>query len=207
MPVRLDLGIAPADEAANRAALALREGKVVLLPAEGVYGYHALASRDSAVARIRTLKGDARLGFIGLIARPEDAGLMARVEPAAQKLIDAHWPGPLTLVLEAAPDCDQALRAADGTVALRCPGSAFLRAVVFGSGGVVLSSSANAPGRPAAVRLEEAPSGGVDLMVDGGTLSGVPSTIARVERGRVKVLRAGAVPIPEGSLDGPRNGP
>ena len=82
---------------------------------------------------------------------------------------------------------------ADGTVALRCPGSAFLRAVVADAGGIVLSTSANAPGEPPRIRPEGAIAEGADLVVDQGALSGAPSTVVAIEGDVVRVLREGAV--------------
>ena len=190
-------------DAVERAAATLRGGGIALLPAEGVYGLHALAGSGPAVARLRALKErtPAR-GFIGLVASPGDLGRYAEADAAALKLVEAHWPGPLTLVLEARGDAAPALRAADGTIALRCPGSELLRQVVARAGGLVLSTSANEPGDPPAVRAEAVPEAVYDVGIDAGPLSGVPSTIARVRAGRVEVLRAGAVSIAEPPLDG-----
>jgi L-threonylcarbamoyladenylate synthase len=87
------------------------------------------------------------------------------------------------------------MRNPDGTIALRCPGSAFLRATVAGAGGIVLSTSANRPGEPAMIAPEEFLVEFVDLVVDGGTLSGTPSTVVSVVGDRVNVLRPGSVRI------------
>jgi L-threonylcarbamoyladenylate synthase len=196
-PVRLRLGDLPEEETARRAAFVLRRGGIALLPAEGVYGFHAAASSRVAVGRIVRLKGRSdRAGFIGLIARPEDASRWARVEDAAERLIRAHWPGALTLVLDALPEAPAALRSADGTIALRCPGSSFLRAVVVAlDAGPVVSTSANTPGTVPATRVEDAPPGMVELVVDGGALAGTPSTVVRVSGSGIQVLRSGAVAI------------
>ncbi len=119
------------EQAAARAAAVLRAGGIALLPAEGVYGLHALAADASAVERLRALKPRAAgRGFIGLIARPEDLKTWAKAEARASSLARAHWPGALTLVLEASPAVPASLRTPEQTVALRCPGSVFLRAVV-----------------------------------------------------------------------------
>lgn len=196
-PVRLRLGELSEEEIARRAADVLREGGIALLPAEGVYGYHAAAFSQVAVDRIVGLKGRSdRAGFIGLIARPEDARRWAGVEGTAERLMRAHWPGALTLVLDALPEAPAALRSADGTIALRCPGSSFLRAVVAAlDAGPVLSTSANTPGTAPATRVEDAPLGVVELVVDGGAVAGTPSTVVRVSGSGIQVLRSGAVAI------------
>jgi len=204
VPERIVLGADTRDQAVARAAGLLREGQVALLPAEGLYGYHALAwtlggSREGT-DRLEALKprGPGK-GWIALVARPADAyRWIASVPAPAAVLIHAHWPGALTLVLPAGPALPAALVGPDGTVALRCPGSEFLRAVVLAAGGLVISTSANEPGAPppaSAPAADRVPDG-VALVVDAGTLSGESSTVARVEGERVIVLRRGAVALP-----------
>ncbi len=169
------------------------------MPAEGVYGFHVLASGAGTVERLRALKPrEAGRGFIGLLARPEDLGTWAKAEGRALSLARAHWPGALTLVLEASPAVPASLRTPEGTVALRCPGSAFLRSVVEAAGGLVISTSVNAPGEPPLIRPEGPLTERVDLVVDQGELSGVPSTVVEVVRNRIRVLREGSVRVTGG---------
>lgn len=187
-------------EAVRRAGATLKQGGIAILPAEGLYGYHALAASAAGIARLEALKprGPGK-GWIGLVARPGDAYRWIAALPApAATLIQAHWPGPLTLVLDAGPSVPPALVGPENTVALRCPGSAFLREAILAAGGLVLSTSANPPGSPPAALVpgpESIPEE-VLLVVDSGPLSGTPSTVVRVVGERVIVLREGAVPLP-----------
>ncbi|HET9253005.1 MAG TPA: L-threonylcarbamoyladenylate synthase [Candidatus Eisenbacteria bacterium] len=193
-PVRLRLGELPDEEIARRAADVLLRGGVALLPAEGVYGFHVSAASPAAVKRILELKGRSdRVGFIGLIADPVDAARWARVDAKVEGLMLRYWPGALTIVLEALPEAPAVLCSERGTIALRCPGVPFLRSTARRTGGPLLSTSANAPGHPSAIRLEDAPSGVAELAVDGGALSGTPSTLVRISGGEVEILRPGAV--------------
>ena len=201
-PVRLRLEELPEDEVARRAADVLRQGGIALLPAEGVYGFHAWCLSSPALERIQAMKGRGdRVGFIGLIERPEDAARWARIPPEADALIRKHWPGALTIVFDALPAAPPALYSETGTIALRCPGSSLLRGIVRWSGGPLLSTSANASGQPAAVRVEDAPPGMADLEVDGGMLSGAPSTLVRVSGGVIHVIRQGAVTLGSAGAD------
>ncbi|HET9939552.1 MAG TPA: Sua5/YciO/YrdC/YwlC family protein [Candidatus Eisenbacteria bacterium] len=200
--VRLAIGAHPDADLIARAAAALLEDKVALLPAEGVYGFHARASSAIAIERIRALKRDPRAGFIGLIAEPGDLERWAHASPHALELARRYWPGALTLVLDARPEAPESLRSESGTIALRCPGSDLLRGVVQGVGEPVLSTSANRSGEPPALRADDAPSGVADLIVDGGVLDGRPSTLVRVGPKGVEILRQGAVRLGDGSLDG-----
>jgi L-threonylcarbamoyladenylate synthase len=202
---RIVLGAATRDEAVARAAAALRDGFIALLPAEGLYGYHALASSEAGVARLQSVKPRAGgKGWIGLVARPADAyRWIASLPGSAASLIHAHWPGALTLVLPAGPAVPPSLVGPEGSVALRCPGSEFLRAVVLAAGGLVISTSANPPGEPPAARSSHAGlAPEIALAVDAGDLSGEPSTVVRFDRERPIILRPGAV-----RLDGAEGGP
>ena len=184
-------------EVIEAAVRVLNSGGVALLPAEGLYGFHALASDERGVGRLKVLKPrDSAKSYIGLLARAEEVERWAAsVDPRALTLIRAYWPGALTVVLQASPLVPASLRSEDGTVALRVPGNPFLADVVARCEGLVLSTSANAPGAPPAVEVGGSLPDQVDLAVDQGRLSGVPSTIVRVERGVISVLRQGAVRI------------
>jgi L-threonylcarbamoyladenylate synthase len=193
------------DAATARAAAVLNAGGIAILPAEGLYGFHARPDLPAAIDRLREIKPrESGRGWIGLIAATEDlARYAAPPIDRAESLARRHWPGPLTLVVPASLRAPRSLVADDGTVALRCPGSEFLRSVVQASGGILLSTSANAPGAPAPASPERLREEGVDLLVDAGPLSGIPSTVARVEGSDVRILRDGAVRLGEAPLDGP----
>ena len=190
------LDAATRDGAIARAAAALRDGAVALLPAEGLYGYHALASSERGMERLQALKprGEGK-GWIGLVARPADAyRWIASLPGSAASLIQAHWPGALTLVLPASRGVPTSLVGPGGQVALRCPGNEFLRAVVLAAGGLVISTSANAPGEAPAVRSSQSEiPAEITLVVDAGELSGEPSTVVRFDGERPIILRQGAV--------------
>ena len=185
------------EEAIAAAAQVLRDGGVALLPAEGVYGLHARADLPAAVARLGAVKPrDAGKGTIALIPAPADLERWsADPDPAARELAAAHWPGALTLVLPAAPGVPTAALGPDGTVALRCPGSALLREIVARASGLVLSTSANEPGGPPARTALHPLAGRVDLVLDAGPLPGTTSTVVSVRDGAVRVLRRGAVHV------------
>ncbi len=193
------------DAAVALAAAVLNAGGIAILPAEGLYGFHARPDLPAAVDRLKRIKPrEGGRGWIGLITSTEDlARYAAPPIDRAGSLARRHWPGPLTLVVPASPGAPRSLVADDGTVALRCPGSEFLRAVVRSCGGILLSTSANAPGAPAPASPERLREDGIDLLVEAGALSGIPSTVARVKGSDVRVLREGAVRLGEAALDGP----
>ncbi len=196
---RILLGGADSNAVA-RAAAVLDAGGIAVLPAEGLYGYHVRPDRPVALERLDALKPrEGRRGWIGLIADPGALALYASpVPPRAQALALEYWPGPLTIVVAASSAVPASLQGENGTVALRCPGSDLLRAIVRSCGGLLISTSANAPGAPPPARPEDVPLAGIDLILDGGPLSGVPSTIVRVTGDELRILREGAIRLGEG---------
>ncbi|HEU4726175.1 MAG TPA: L-threonylcarbamoyladenylate synthase [Candidatus Eisenbacteria bacterium] len=194
--------VALADPASWRAAAVeagahLARGGVALLPAEGLYGFHVRADLPAALDRLQVLKPrEPGRGWIVLLAEPRvPAAWGPALDGKAAALAREHWPGALTLVVPAAPDAPPDVLAGDGTVALRCPGSDFLRAVIAAAGGPLVTTSANRPGAPPPSDFESADREGVSIAVDAGPLSGLASTVAQVDGSTVRVLRSGAVRI------------
>lgn len=184
-------------DALTEAAAALGRGEVALLPAEGLYGYHVRADLPDALARLQAMKpraGDR--GWILLLAEPRlPASWGASLEGRTAELAASHWPGPLTLVVAAPPGLPPALQTSDRTVAVRCPGSDFLRALLAAVDAPLVSTSANRPGGAPPASLGACELEGVGYAVDGGALSGLPSTLVRVDGSTVRVLRSGALKV------------
>ncbi|MBD3237066.1 MAG: hypothetical protein GF330_10205, partial [Candidatus Eisenbacteria bacterium] len=160
------------------------------------YGLHVGAWRPPARARLREIKSAREgRGFILLIADPGQLDDWVAARPGVTcALIEAAWPGPLTLVLPAREGVPEDLRVR-GSLALRCPASPLLRATLHRLPGPLLSTSANRSGEPPPARYEQvAPEirEACDLRVDGGQLCGEGSTILRPEPdGSLRLLRAG----------------
>src|SRR6476619_7535448 len=109
--------------ALQRAAAELAAGALVAFPTETVYGLGARADDDAAVGRIFAAKG--RPADHPLIVHVRDVGaaqaFAAEWPPAAQKLADAFWPGPLTLIVPRRADMGTASAAGQSSIGLRCP--------------------------------------------------------------------------------------
>lgn len=182
-----------------RAVALLRSGQPVALPTETVYGLAAPAADAEAVARIYAAKG--RPSFNPLIVHVAGAAMartLVETGPAAEALIDRYWPGALTLVLPLRPGAPVAGLVTAGlpTLAVRVPAHPVMQAVIAAVGPVA-APSANASGRISATRAGHvlgSLEGRIRLILDAGpTSSGLESTIVAVERGRVTLLRPGAV--------------
>jgi len=182
------------------AAALLRAGKLVAFPTETVYGLGADAGNDEAVAAIFAAKG-----------RPSDNPLIVHIADRAQldaltescgtlehELMNAFWPGPLTLVLPVRAGAVSSLVTAGlDTVAVRMPDHPVALRLIAASGCPVAAPSANRSGRPSPTRAEHVAEdlwGRIDGLVDGGpTGVGLESTVVRVVDGRIVVLRPGGV--------------
>jgi L-threonylcarbamoyladenylate synthase len=184
------------------AARLILAGQPVAVPTETVYGLAADATNAEAVARIYAAKG--RPGFNPLIVHVESLGEAERIglfSDTARRLADAHWPGPLTLVVPLAPDSGiaDAVTAGLTTIALRCPAHPAMRDLLESAARSLAAPSANASGGISPTRAEHvlASLGGrIPLVVDGGpTERGLESTIVKVEGERVTLLRPGPLTI------------
>ena len=172
----------------------LAGGGVAILPTDTIYGLHARAADDRAVRRIFAIKGrpeeKSLVVICGSIAQLD--GLGVTVDGPVLDALGKLWPASLTAVLPIARPLPAS--AGELTLAIRVPGLEWLRAVVNRTGPLV-STSVNASGEAPVISPEQVPpaiGNRVDLIVDGGTLNGQPSTIVDFTESSPRVLREGA---------------
>ncbi len=186
------------EEAVEAASLAVRRGDLVVIPTDTVYGVGADAFDEAAVRALLAAKGRGREKPPPvLVSSPTTLqALASRVSPYAQALVDAFWPGPLTLVCHQQPSLQWDLGETRGTVAVRMPDDPVALAVLERTGPLAVSS-ANLTGEPAARDADEAErmlGEKVAVVVDAGRTAGAaPSTIVDVTGPRPVVLRWGAL--------------
>ncbi|WP_165368495.1 L-threonylcarbamoyladenylate synthase [Serinicoccus sediminis] len=189
-------------ESLARAAAVVREGKVVVLPTDTVYGVGADAFDVVAVAMVLAAKHRGReMPPPVLVPNPRTVdGLATDVPMYARILMRQFWPGPLTLVVRAQPSLQWDLGETNGTVALRMPDDE-LALELLGEVGPMAVTSANLTGRPAATTAQEALDqlgGAVAAYLDGGPRTGgQPSTILDCTGEEPVVLRLGALSAEE----------
>jgi len=193
------LGRRVGDDALAEATAALRSGAAVIIPTDTVYGVAALPFVPGATERLFTLKDrSSRQPLAVLLAAPADVTAVAdELSMVAQRLIDAFWPGPLTLVLPRRPDLgDRLALGGDGsTVGVRCPAHPLVRRLA-GRVGPIATTSANRHGEPTPVTATEAAealTGPVAVVLDGGVLSGRASTVVDCTGPGWRLLRSGAL--------------
>jgi L-threonylcarbamoyladenylate synthase len=182
------------------AARTVASGQLVVLPTDTVYGVGVDAFDSTAVADLLAAKGRGRDMPLPVLVGSWDtiAGLVNYVPPQTQSLIEAFWPGGLTLVIEHAASLSWDLGDTRGTVAVRMPLHPVALELLAITGPMAVSS-ANVSGQPAALTLEQAReqlAESVAVYLDGGpAMVGVASTIVDVTAETPRVLRAGAVSL------------
>jgi len=182
------------------AAEALRAGKLVALPTETVYGLGADATNADALARLYAVKGRPtdHPSIVHLADLVEArAGWASSWPESAERLAEAFWPGPLTMILPAGSRPDPATLGGTGTVALRIPDCDVTREAIRLSGTGIAAPSANRFGRVSPTTAQHVLDDlgtDVDLILDGGPCSvGVESTIVDLTGPAPRVLRPGAI--------------
>lgn len=191
----------PDEAALIAAAEVVLRGGIIAFPTDTLYGLGCSLFDVSAVEMIARLKRrDPSLAVISLIPEPRQAyGLAVEISEVASRLIERHWPGPLSLIFRAAPIVPARVRGAGGTVALRCPRDTLSRMLLDRIGGPVVASSANLSGQPPAETADEVVrvfGNQLDLVLDGGPRrGGQPSTLVDVSGQRPRLLRRGAVDV------------
>ncbi|MDO4573219.1 MAG: L-threonylcarbamoyladenylate synthase [Clostridia bacterium] len=182
----------------RRGAEIIRAGGLVAFPTETVYGLGANGLDEEAVLRIFAAKGrPADNPLILHVSRKSDVrGLWRRMPRQAQTLMDAFWPGPLTLIAPKSPEVPDAVTAGLDTVAVRMPLDKTARMLIAKAERPIAAPSANRSGRPSpttTAHVLEDLEGRIDLILDGGPCRyGVESTVLSLA-GEPTLLRPGAI--------------
>jgi L-threonylcarbamoyladenylate synthase len=189
-------------DAIAQAAQALADGELVAFPTETVYGLGADAGSDAAVAKIFAAKG--RPSDHPLIVHVADSSHVERfassVPPVATRLMQAFWPGPLTLILPRRPGMADAAAGGHPTIGLRCPAHPVAHALLLACAQAtppvhgLAGPSANRFGRvsPTTAQHVQSEFGAGLRILDGGACPvGIESTIVDCSRGAPVLLRPG----------------
>lgn len=184
----------------SAAVEALRAGECVGMPTETVYGLAADALDERAVARVFEAKGRPHFDPLIMHIAPEhDPRRWVELTPTAERLIEALWPGPLTLLVPKREMISDLVTSGHPTVALRCPAHPTAQALLRAFGGPLVAPSANPFGRISPTTAEAVRAGlgeRVSMILDGGACGiGLESTIVDATAGwpELPVLRLGGV--------------
>ena len=181
------------------AAKIIRQGGLVAIPTETVYGLGANGLDEQAVARIFEAKGRPQDNPLILhVAEPREMEKFCHSIPeSAYLLAEKFWPGPLTMVLPARSIVPKRTTGGLSTVAVRCPDNDTTREIIRLSGVPIAAPSANLSGKPSTTTAEHVlhdHDGRIDAIVDGGPCRvGVESTIVDLTEERPRLLRPGGI--------------
>lgn len=188
------------------AADLIKNGELVAIPTETVYGLGANGLDEEAVAKIFIAKGRPQDNPLILhVADGKDMEQFCKNIPeSAYRLAEKFWPGPLTIVLPAKDIVPRRTTGGLATVAIRCPDNAVTRQIIRLSGCPIAAPSANISGKPStttAAHVLHDHDGKIAAVVDGGACRvGVESTIVDLTEERPRLLRPGGI-TPEQLLE------
>src|SRR5947208_1376932 len=190
------------EKACKAAVELLREGEIVALPTETVYGLAADALDPIAVAKIFEAKGRPRFDPL-IVHLPDQNWLEEIIEPPTQdrqmilRLTEKFWPGPFTMVLRKRDIVPEIVTAGLETVAIRISAHPIFSEIVRALGKPLAAPSANRFGRispTTAQHVLDELDGHIPLIIDGGpTTHGIESTIVSVHDGKIDILRRGPI--------------
>lgn len=189
----------PTNENIAAAGEIIRRGGLVAFPTETVYGLGADALNEEAVSKIYKAKGrPSDNPLIVHIAEKEDIlPLVKEVTPAAKALMDAFFPGPLTIILPKSEKIGSVVSGGLDTVGIRMPQNPVARAFIKAAGTPVAAPSANTSGLPSPTNAKyviEDMRGRIDAVIDGGSCEfGIESTVLSLAGDVPTILRPGAV--------------
>jgi L-threonylcarbamoyladenylate synthase len=182
-----------------RAAEILKNGGLVAIPTETVYGLGASALNEAALKKIFEVKGrPADNPLIIHVSSSDELEKWCRNIPAAAyRLAEVFWPGPLTLLLEKKPVIPSLVTAGLNTVAVRCPRHPLTLELIKQSGVPIAAPSANISGKPSPTTAGHVMSdigGKIEAVLDGGPCSvGLESTIVDMTVKPPRILRPGGI--------------
>lgn len=189
----------PEPHLVEEAAAVLKDGGLVAFPTETVYGLGGNGLDSKACKNIYIAKGrpsDNPL-ILHISQVSELRPIVREIPPAAQKLMDAFWPGPLTMIFPKSDIVPLTTTGGLDTVAVRFPSHPVALAIIRASGLPIAGPSANSSGKPSPTRASHVEfdlSGKIDMIVDGGAAEwGLESTIVDVSGEVPVILRPGAI--------------
>ena len=184
----------------ERASKLVRDGGLVVYPTDTVYGLGCDPFNERAIRRLFEAKGRTSKPVPVLCSTVARASELVELTPKALQLATDHWPGALTIVAPLRRRMPYQLTQGSSKLGVRVPAHEACLGLISSCGGWLTGTSANLTGRPSArTALEASSQLGrlVDLILDGGRLSGKESTVVEVVGDRVAILRTGPIGVGE----------
>lgn len=191
--------LAPEQSIIQEAARLLKEGKLVAFPTDTLYGLGANATDPMAVEGVFSAKNRPKDKPLLVLARDLDMvqELVEDMDPLACKVMNRFWPGPLTVILIASPRLPPSLTGQTGRIGVRVPDSLISQSLLRAASLPLTASSANRSGGKNPMDAQtvwEELAGAIDLLLDGGPVAGMASTILDLTLRPPRIIRQGPVP-------------
>lgn len=184
----------------QKAISILTNGGVIAYPTETVYGLGVDATNEEALKNLFLVKGRDFKKPVSVLIHAVSVlpQLVESVSPSAQKLMDAFWPGPLTLIFSARPSVSSLLTAGTGKIGVRISSHPLANSLVSAFGKPITATSANASGMPecmSAGKVLQQLGDCINLVIDGGISSSLlTSTIVDLSSEQPLIVREGIIP-------------
>lgn len=177
----------------------LENNGIIIYPTETLYGIGVKYDNRKLLKKVFEIKKRPVEKSFPLIVNLKHLELITEFIPSiAKKFIEKYWPGPLTLLLPAQKNLPKRITK-DNKVAVRMPGESFALKLIQASQFPITATSANISGYPAADCIEAVmkyfENSSIELLIDGGKLPGIPSTIVDVTVEPPQLIRKGAIEI------------
>ncbi|MCJ7663326.1 MAG: L-threonylcarbamoyladenylate synthase [Desulfobacterales bacterium] len=191
----------PSSALIAKAVRVIQEKGVIIYPTETLYGLGAHPLFPEAMQRIYAIKGRQEAKPIPFLIKDQEmlATLVEEVPSLGRELMERYWPGPLTLIFRAKQGLLPPLRSNSGTIALRISSHPVAQGIVEALDAPLTSTSANLAGEEDFVDIEELAQlfgSQVDLIIDGGKVSGKGSTVIDLTVTPPRIVRQGIVRDP-----------
>jgi L-threonylcarbamoyladenylate synthase len=190
----------PPRQLINKAAEVIEKGGVIIYPTETLYGLGANPLDTEAMKKLYAIKGREKAKPIPFLIKDQEMleTLVEDVPPIGRQLMERYWPGPLTLIFRAAKGLTPPLRGKGDTIGLRISAHPVAQLIVDAVDAPLTSTSANPTGEENLTdpqMIEETFGDQVDLIIDGGEVSGIGSTVVDLTTTPPTVLREGMIKI------------
>ena len=174
----------------------LKQGKLVAIPTETVYGIAVAFGNVSSIQRLKDAKEREDKPFSLMLKSINRINDFAYINPLAKKIIDNFLPGELTIVLDKKDSISDDITAGFSTVGIRVPNDSFLKNLISLTGPLVVTS-ANKKGENSCLSSDEVKEklDFLDIVVKGICLNTIPTTVAAVNEEEIKVLREGRITL------------
>ena len=190
----------PSPELIAEAVRVIKAKGVIIYPTETLYGLGADPMSTEAMERIYAIKGRAAAKPIPFLIKDQEmlASLVEEVPPIGRELIKRYWPGALTLIFRAKKGLQPPLRGKAGTIALRITAHPVAQAIVEAMDAPLTATSANLAGEEDIIdgrQLAQLFGNQVDLIIDGGKVAGIGSTVVDLTVSPVRIVREGMIKL------------